>query len=259
MDTTELLGLYDRHERREVRIPGFRREEAASLLRMVEEGGGHAYIAWSSLDESTADAAIEAEVAHFAALGLGFEWKTYSHDRPQDLVARLEAHGFEVEEEEAIMALELSSFAASRGLPDGIEIRRLSGPEGLADYASVERSVWSEDPSAFIESLARSMRAFPDYQSVYVAYAGDLPVCAARINFPEGSPFASVWGGSTLKDYRGRGIYSSILALRLEEARRRGYSFVTIDASPMSRPIVAKQGFRLLALSRPCTMNGGSA
>jgi hypothetical protein len=38
----------------------------------------------------------------------------------------------------------------------------------------------------------------------------------------------------------------------LQEAPQRGYRFLTVDASPMSRPILEKMGFQLIALSWPC-------
>ena len=60
------------------------------------------------------------------------------------------------------------------------------------------------------------------------------------------SQFAGLWSGATLPAYRRRGLYTAVLAVRVQEAIRRGYHFLTIDASPMSRPIVARHGFQLL-------------
>jgi hypothetical protein len=42
----------------------------------------------------------------------------------------------------------------------------------------------------------------------------------------------------------------------VQEARRRGYRFLTIDASPMSRPIVAKHGFQVLTYAHACEWKG---
>jgi predicted acetyltransferase len=66
------------------------------------------------------------------------------------------------------------------------------------------------------------------------------------------SQFADLWGGSTLPNCRGRGLYTAVLAARVQEAVQRGYRFLTIDASPMSRPIVARHGFRLLTYAHAC-------
>jgi hypothetical protein len=43
-----------------------------------------------------------------------------------------------------------------------------------------------------------------------------------------------------------------LLAARAQEARARGFSLLTVDASPMSRPILEKHGFQHLATSTPC-------
>lgn len=252
MTTTELLALYDNQERRQVRMPGFRREETAQLVRMTDEAGEYAYIAWSDLTPEAVDAAIEAEMSHFSTLGQEFEWKTYSHDRPGNLLERLQAHGFSVEEDEAIMAMDLSTLGPARIFDGRIRVRRIEDPLDMGDYGIVEHQVWGDDANDFMGHLSMSLRDHPDYQSIYVAYYDDRPVCAARINFSIGSSFASLWGGSTIKEFRGRGIYSAMLDLRLREARDRGYSFVTIDAGQMSRPIVARRGFRLLTMSKPC-------
>jgi GNAT superfamily N-acetyltransferase len=244
--------LYDRHERRFVALPGYTREEGEHTVRMIDSLGQHGYVAWSEVGAENADAAIQGELARFAALGRGFEWKYYDHDGPADLLERLAGHGFELDEVEAIMALDLEEAQKSPPPPPGLELRKLVTPEELGPLASVEEAVWQEDPSPIIESLAQRLRDAPLSTSVYLALMDGLPVSAAWISFPEASPFASLWGGSTLEAWRGRGVYTALLGQRMAEAKARGYRFLTIDASPMSRAIVEKKGFRLLALSRPC-------
>jgi len=94
--------------------------------------------------------------------------------------------------------------------------------------------------------------ARPGYLSVYVAYVDDRPACAGWIYFHANGQFADLWGGSTVPGQRGRGLYTAVLHARLKEAADRGYRFVTTDASPMSRPILAKHGCQLLTMSWPC-------
>ena len=83
--------------------------------------------------------------------------------------------------------------------------------------------------------------------SVYIAYAEDQPACAGWIYVNPNSHFAGLWGGSTVAEQRRKGMYTALLALRVQEAVRRGYRYLTINASEMSQPIVSKYGFRLLA------------
>lgn len=256
MDISATLALYDRFERREAQAPGFRLEPAPGVVRQLGEAGQGSMILWSGLDEAGADAVIEREKAFFTALGGEVEWKLYSHDRPVDLRDRLASRGFAIGEDEALMAIDLEDWSPGPESAPGIEIRRITAPEGLSDMVPVSLGVWGEDPSDQLAAFRSILEKAPRHMSFYIAYAEGQAVSFCRISFPEASPFAGLWGGSTLEAYRGRGIYSAFLQIRAREARERGYRYLTIDASPMSRPIVARRGFQLLAITNPCTFEG---
>jgi hypothetical protein len=70
--------------------------------------------------------------------------------------------------------------------------------------------------------------------------------------------FASLWAGSTLERFRKRGLYTAVLAAMVQEAMQKGRRYLTIDAGPMSRPIVEKHGFRLLAHAGDCEWKVGT-
>jgi len=252
MTDQELLRLYDHHERLMAAYPCCRREFCEPVVRVYSKNGDLDFLLHSRLTEDNADAIIERESKHFRAAGRHFEWKLYSHDSPTDLKDRLAAHGFKIGEEEAIMALELAQLPPALAAVPNLDIRRVDNESRIADYAAVNRSAWPDDNGSWMEVIVKTLREQPERLSAYVAYADGKPVSAARIDFPEHSPFASLWGGATLEAYRQRGIYTALLAVRAQEAIRRGYRFLTIDASPMSRPIAEKRGFRLLCTSNPC-------
>jgi hypothetical protein len=121
----------------------------------------------------------------------------------------------------------------------------------------IEQQVWDEDFSMLKRHLEDSLRNEPGEMSVYLASVDGLPASAAWIYFPKHSQFASLWGGSTLRGYRKRGLYTALLAARAQEARRRQVRFLTVDASPMSEPILAKFGFVRLDVSYPCKWKRG--
>ena len=50
---------------------------------------------------------------------------------------------------------------------------------------------------------------------------------------------------------RGRGLYTAMLSHRIAEAKSRGYRWITIDAAPMSRPILLKKGFMHVCWTYP--------
>lgn len=267
MDDDDLLATFDRQIRRVPQpMPDFRvlqLTEPAPLMGYVpaEEdaswGGG---IFWCDLDESTADAAIAAAVDRFRPYDNEWEWKHYGYDRPADLTDRLRAAGFEPDDEEALVIGEtgvVRERLAGAVEPEGITLRRLrSDPAGAAeDWRGVDalnRAVWDEDSSDMSAAIARSMAADPAGTSMWVAVAADGTVaCAARINFHHGTDFASLWGGSTLAEYRGRGIYKALVARRADEAAERGFRFLQVDASPDSRPILERLGLRSLTSTTP--------
>lgn len=250
MNTREVLALYDRDQRREIEFPGMRREVLPHVVRFVRPMPGMSFVLYSDLDETTADAAIDEQVAYFDRLGSDFEWKVYGHDRPADLVARLVARGFVAEEPDAIMALDVAAAPASLLAPPAADVRRLSSPAQLTDVVSVLEPVWEEDFSWVYERLGRHM-TIAGYLSIFVAYVGGVPACAGWTYYNAGH-FAGLWGGSTLPSHRGQGLYTAVLAARVREARERGVPYLTIDAGEMSRPIVSRHGFEFLTMATGC-------
>ena len=99
--------------------------------------------------------------------------------------------------------------------------------------------------------IAAQLRDTPDEISVYVAYVDGVPASCARASYPRGSVFAGMWAGATVPAYRKQGLYQALVATRVQEARARGYRYMTIDALPTSRPIVERLGFKLLTFTHP--------
>ncbi len=262
MQSQEILALYDQEQRIDVEYPAVRKEHRPHLIRYIHEKEGPHFILYSRLAGADVEAVIAGEQAYFSPLG-EVEWKVFGHDQPADLRQRLAARGFKIEEPEAIMALDLEddlpeTLLQSRAGQDALSepavvtVQRLESPAQLADVRRIEETVWSEDFGGLIERLSADLSR-PGYLSVYTATLDDRPASAAWIYFHPNSQFAGLWGGSTLAEYRGRGLYTALLAARVREAADRGYRFLTIDASPMSRPIVARHGFRLLTMAWACT------
>ena len=76
-------------------------------------------------------------------------------------------------------------------------------------------------------------------------------VCAAWVRFASGTGFATLWGGSTLPAWRGRGIYRALVAQRANLAAARGFRYLQVDASDASRPILERLGFVPVTTTTP--------
>ncbi|MCZ6785902.1 MAG: N-acetyltransferase [Planctomycetota bacterium] len=253
MDLAELRALYDEDQRKHLRCPGMRREETPRTVRYVNTISGSGAVLFSALDEKSADDAIREEIAAFERYGQSFEWKLYSHDEPVDIRARLAAHGFRIGDAEVIVVLETGALPERLAGLVTHDIRRLRDPDALDDIIAVRRE--DDDHGWTVDQLREELRREPDQLSIYVAYDGDVPVAAGWTRFAARSPFASLWGGTTRETHRRHGFYSSLLAVRAQEAAERGARFLTVDAGPMSLPILKRLGFRELAVSYPCTLD----
>jgi hypothetical protein len=112
MNKSQILALYDQDQRTDLEHPNTRREVTPNIVRHInaseaEEG----FISYSQLNEANADDMIREQISYFESIGQDFEWKLYDYDQPSDLKERLKAHGFIVEEAEAIMVLDLEDAA----------------------------------------------------------------------------------------------------------------------------------------------------
>ncbi len=252
MKNEEILALYDVEQRINIEYPNTRKEQRPHVIRYVSETGGPHFILYSRLAGADVEAVIAEEQAYFGSRG-EVEWKVYAHDQPADLRQRLVARGFEAGEAEAVMVLDLAETprldVSTR--PGDKTVRRLKEAAQLKDVQQIEETVWEEDFGWLSQNLATDL-AVPGYLSVYAAYVDEQPACAGWIYFHPNGQFADLWGGSTVPDQRGRGLYTAVLAARVQEAAARGYRFLIIDASPMSQPIVARHGFRLLTMAWEC-------
>lgn len=251
MDATAILALYDQTMLADPDAVGVEIVRRPGLIysRVSTSAGRMAWVVCTRLTAATIDAAIDAVVAECA--GGELEWKTFDLDTPADLRARLAQRGFTPEEPEALMALDLAAVDAALWQPAPCTVRQLTTVADFDQLAAVHSAIDGEDWRRFGEQLAAEYLAAPERMSVYVALVDEEPVSTGWIRFHPGRAFADLWGGATLPAHRGRGIYRALVAARAQEARARGARFLTVDAGPMSRPILARLGFQFLMFTQP--------
>jgi GNAT superfamily N-acetyltransferase len=253
----DLLALYDADERFAATYADTRREELPALVRHVDLVGTSSVVLYARLSSTTADAAIQEQVAYFTALGHDLEWKAFAHDQPPDLVERLSRHGFAIDEREAILVLDLLSSPPVSG--SSARVRRITHPDDLRDVAVVRERVYAaRSADGLVDRLAYELEHTPDGISIYVADLEGAPAACAWIRFPRSSAFASLWGGATAPEVRNRGLYTDLLAARVLAAQQRGFRYLTVDARSTSRPILEKRGFQMLTFATACTWSAGA-
>jgi predicted GNAT superfamily acetyltransferase len=156
------------------------------------------------------------------------------------------------EERETVVAADVAAVAGTVALPEGVVLREITDRSDLDRIARLQERVWGGDDFEWLaSSLASEHAAGPDALSIFVAEAGSEVVSAAWVRFERGTEFATLWGGATLEEWRGRGIYRALVAHRGNLALERGFRYLQVDASDDSRPILERLGFVALTSTTP--------
>lgn len=233
--------------------PGWTFEQVGQVRRAYpEDRAVQAFVETpDGLDDP--DAAIAAEREFFAGRGQAVEWKTYSYDEPADLPERLVAAGFVADEPESLIIGELDRIMLQPStLPSKVRIREVVTKPDFDRIGDLEVAVWGEG-HRFSDSLYDEWQAAPELISLYLIEqaAGGPALTAAWVRYHPGTDFCSLWGGSTLQEWRRQGLYRTLLKHRATEATARGYRYARVDASEDSRPILERVGLLKVAGTTP--------
>jgi GNAT superfamily N-acetyltransferase len=215
VDPTEILGRFDEQ---------MRRRAAPDHLFVSDH--------WSAVLWRPEDGQVEPLVARMRELPGHVEWKYYSHDGPE-LRERLIAAGLEPEDEETLVVAEAASVPPP---PADVELRPATD-----EFIELAERVFGRSHGS----------SLPDVSVAVVAVVDGQPVSGGRVDFEKGVEFAGLYGGITLPEFRGRGLYRATVAKRAELARERGYRWLYSDALPTSRPILERLGFVAITTTTP--------
>lgn len=259
MTDSDLLRAYDDQLRREGEVG--RAVEVVHhgplLWAVFDHGGFVTYRDLGGLEGGPLDRLIEETVAHFRddTDVASFEWKSRGHDRPDDLAGRLLAHGLVAEPVETVMVGEASLLAVDVPLPEGVVVRRAGEGgdlrEDIARMLAAQEAVFGGNRGPSLErALAELEGGDSEYWLAEVVDTGEV-VAAGRLTVVPGTSFAGVWGGSTLPEWRGRGIYRALVAARARAALARGVRLINSDCTDMSRPILERSGLVAVTTTTP--------
>ena len=257
LDAATLRAAYDAQLRTvDPDVPGVTFEVDGPVHRGYGSPGGGfvVYRDLGGLVGADLDVLIARQRDFFAGRGEEVEWKLHAHDEPADLADRLAAHGFEPQERETVVIGAVAPLAAALPVPPaGVRLREVTERADLDRIAALESAVWGDDRGWIAETLADEIAAHPAAITVVVAEDEQTNemVSAGWMRFVPGTAFATLWGGSTLAAYRGRGIYRALVAHRARLADANGYTLLQVDASDDSRPILQRLGFVVVTTTTP--------
>ena len=245
VDIDAVLAAFDDQIRRHPSGPV---ERDGHIVRTVSPGGGWNGVTWSDLRSADVDAVVAAQVARYAEAGCAFEWKLYSYDQPPDLPQRLAAAGLVAEPQESLMFAEVDDLAPGAALPDGVMLVPVTDVQGVDRLVRLHDEVFGGDHTALGREVFAGLGGRVE---AVLAVADGRVIAGGRVELNPGSDFAGLWGGGTVPDWRGRGVFRALVAHRAAIARERGYRWLQVDALPTSRPILERLGFVQLATTTP--------
>jgi hypothetical protein len=256
---SRFLAAYDDQLRTDAETPNAVAVTVLGPVRLVTFDGGRGFVTYRDLGGADADGVerlVTAAVAHYEAdPGITrVEWKTRGHDRAPGLHESLLRHGFVEEEPESIMIGAAERLAVDVPLPDGIRLRRVTEERDVRAMSAMSARAFGdseEEGQQTADALLRRL-ALDDGMELWVAETEDREVIAAgRLEPVAGTEFAGIWGGSTLEEWRGRGIYRALTAERARSALRRGKTLIHSDSTEYSRPILERYGFLKVSTTTP--------
>jgi hypothetical protein len=196
------------------------------------------------LDDETVDATIDQVIQVFREEGKRFAWLVSPSSRPADLAEHLTRRGLVFDG--GLAGMVLTDLARPMVTNPAVRVVRLDErgirtalPRMLRAYGMPDEVV-----SARTEFMA-TLGAHTEFW-LYLAYrdGSDEPVAFASSFLLPDKPIVVLQGAGTLTEQRGQGIYSTMVAARLADARERGVEAAVIQADrTTSAPIVRKLGF----------------
>lgn len=133
-----------------------------------------------------------------------------------------------------------------------LTVQEITNEKGIQDIINLEQTVWGTSFKQLGEKFIRDKAREPNSLYLYGVYENSQLISGAWMYIEPDSSFASLWGGSTLPSFRGKGCYTALLEVRAKKAFELGHPILTVDASPMSRPILKKNVFVCIALTHGC-------
>lgn len=253
--TDDLLIAYDEQLRGRRELDGADRIEEVGPVWTGVFPGGNGFVGYRDLGALDAQGIrrLVAEVtARFESMPdvEGFEWKTRGHDRAPGLEEALIDRGFIADEPESVMVGEATGLVGPVP-PDGVLLRRVRERDDVFAMERMQGVVfgdprWVSRAQRTVDLLARGADV-----ELWVAEVGGTIVSAGRLEPVTGTTFAGLWGGATLEEWRGRGIYRALTARRAQAALDRGLRYLQSDSTELSRPILERSGMRRITTTTP--------
>jgi GNAT superfamily N-acetyltransferase len=195
---------------------------------------------WARWSADQVDAGIGEVLDLFRKRRQAFVWLVADTSSPPSIGERLEAAGFirELQGKMLVALLPLDGLRTNRD----VVVKEVRDRAGVREAIRVDHPDWDDDRAA--DLVDERVRRLGGDWHLATAYLDGHPAGTARWRIDRELGAVELRGAETLPEHRRRGVYSTLVAFRAEQAAREGCTFATIVADlHTSGPILTKRGF----------------
>lgn len=256
IEARQYLRTYDDQLRTDAETPSAVEVARLGPLRLVTFAGGRGFVTYRDLADAGA-ATIAAWVGHVVAHYrqrpeiTRVEWKTRGHDHAPGLHDVLLRHGFAPDEPESVMIGAAKLLDVDVPLPSGVRLRTVTAESEVRAMSAMQDVAFDDPVSDRTADALLHRLALRDGMELWVAEFDGQIIGAGRLESVAGTDFAGIWGGATLQEWRGRGIYRALTAARARSAVSIGKTLIHSDSTEYSRPILERSGLIKVSTTTP--------
>jgi GNAT superfamily N-acetyltransferase len=225
------------------RPPGFAAIDRADVIAWAWHGAwaGSRGVARTRWRDSDVASRLPEIAAFFVRHELPIRWYVGPSTTSHELVRILAGRAGAIHEPRLMTVAIADAHFQSNG---AVEVRRIvPGPlvreitkTAFPEYPDERREAAIAEHNAYLSGGRRGGHLAAFIEGEFVGFANWRDASDGRC--------VQLVGAWTKPSHRGRGVYSTLTAFRLERARERGLAYAAIVADPTtSSPIVAKAGF----------------
>jgi ribosomal protein S18 acetylase RimI-like enzyme len=178
-------------------------------------------------------AALDDLAAEYEAAGVR-AWTVWVRPGDGDSAALLEAAGHGLDATPQAMGMELGTF--EQRASDECEIVVV---DDVGPLTAINDAAYGYDGD-----FDRTLRSYSGPGTVYEAHVGGRPAAALMAYDRDGD--CGIFFVATLAEARGRGLATELMKRALADARDRGCTTTTLQATKAGEPIYARLGYRAL-------------
>ncbi len=222
-------------------VKGGEVRSATGLTWTYTGKGNGAEIVFPLLNEDTADVVLDQLMEYYRShIPNGVGCWSLAPAQPADLGIRLLARGFQPGWQPCWMALDLQRLPEDYTVPAGLQITA----DNNTSIAGISGMPYGDDNGYMSGPL---LQAFPEKAQRFIAVLNHTIVgqtCLFLTAGPLGN--AGIYNVGVLPAYRKRGIGKALVHAACAYAREKGYTYATLNANDMGRPVYLQLGFRII-------------